>query len=136
MYSFFLSEVNSMYGLDGKVAIVTGSGRHGGLGKAMAQRLAEEGCKIVIADLGRTDGELFPTHGVGTTDEMEEVAEEIRSLGAKVATIPCDVRSEEQVKALARTLASAGRKAAYGQSLGTSTGTVQSGTRRTALYVV
>lgn len=100
MYSSFPSEVNSMYGLEGKVAIVTGAGRHGGLGKAMAERLAQEGCNVVIADLGRTEGELFPSHGVGTTDEMEEVAEEIRSLGAKVTIIACDVRSEEQVKAL------------------------------------
>lgn len=89
-----------MYGLQGKVAIVTGSGRHKGLGKAMAQRLGEEGCNVVIADLGQTEGDLFPDHGVGTTDEMEEVADEIRTAGAKVATIPCDVRSEEQVKAL------------------------------------
>ncbi len=89
-----------MYGLDGKVAIVTGAGRHGGLGKAMAMRLAEEGCSVVVADLGRTEGELFPTHGVGTTDEMEQVAEEIRSAGARVSTIPCDVRSEAQVEAL------------------------------------
>ncbi|MGI9658764.1 MAG: SDR family NAD(P)-dependent oxidoreductase [Gaiellaceae bacterium] len=89
-----------MYGLDGKVAVVTGSGRHNGLGKAMAKRLGEEGCSVVVADLGRTEGELFPDHGVGTTDEMEEVAEEIRATGATVATLPCDVRSEEQVKAM------------------------------------
>ena len=89
-----------MYGLDGKVAIVTGSGRHKGLGKAMALRLGQEGCRVVVADLGRTEGELFPDHGVGTTDEMEEVAEEIRSSGAEVATVPCDVRSEQQVKAM------------------------------------
>lgn len=89
-----------MYGLEEKVAIVTGSGRHKGLGKAMAMRLGEEGCRVVVADLGRTEGELFPDHGVGTTSEMEEVAEEIRVTGAAVATIACDVRSERQVEAL------------------------------------
>ena len=53
-----------MYGLEGKVAIVTGSGRHKGLGQAMAMRLGEEGCNVVVADLGRTEGDLFPDHGV------------------------------------------------------------------------
>lgn len=69
-----------MYGLQGKVAIVTGSGRHGGLGKAMAKRLGEEGCKVVVADLGHIEGDLFPTHGVATTAELEEVAAEERDV--------------------------------------------------------
>ncbi len=99
-----------MYGLEGKVAIVTGAGRHKGLGKAMARRLGEEGCSVVVADLGQTEGELFPEHGVGTTAEMEEVAEEIRATGAAVATVACDVRSEEQVKAtIAAAVAEFGR---------------------------
>ena len=89
-----------MYGLDGKIAIVTGAGRHGGLGKAMAKRLGDEGCSIVLADLGRTEGDLFPTHGVGTTAEMEEVAEEIRATGAEVLTVACDVRDEASVERL------------------------------------
>ena len=89
-----------MYGLDGKVAIVTGSGRQGGLGKAMAKRLAEEGCKVVIADLGHTEGDLFPTHGVATTAGMEEVAAELRAAGAEVLTVACDVRDEASVEAM------------------------------------
>lgn len=92
--------MSGIYGLDGKVAIITGAGRHGGLGKAMAKRLGEEGCRIVIADLGRTEGDLFPTHGVGTTAEMEEVAEEIRTTGAEVLAVACDLRSEASVEAL------------------------------------
>ena len=90
-----------MYGLDGKVAIVTGAGRRGGLGEGMARRLAEEGCRILLADLGRTEGELFPDHGVATTDEMEGVASEMRrATGAEVATVACDVRSEPAVEAM------------------------------------
>ena len=89
-----------MYGLHGKIAIVTGSGRHGGLGQAMALRLGQEGCKVVIADLGRTEGDLFPSHGVATTAELEQVAEEIRATGTEVMTVHCDVRDEASVEAM------------------------------------
>jgi len=89
-----------MYGLHGKIAIVTGAGRHGGLGQAMALRLGQEGCKVVIADLGRTEGDLFPTHGVATTAELEQVAEEIRATGTEVMTVHCDVRDEASVEAM------------------------------------
>ena len=92
-----------MYGLDGKVAIVTGAGRHEGLGKAMAMRLASEGCAVVVSDRGATEGELFPEHGVGVTAELEEVAEEIRATGATVLTAACDVRDEAQVETLIET---------------------------------
>jgi meso-butanediol dehydrogenase/(S,S)-butanediol dehydrogenase/diacetyl reductase len=88
------------YGLDGKVAIVTGSGRHAGLGAAMAARLGAEGCRVVVCDLGQVEGELFPEHGVGTTAEMEEVASGIRSAGAEAITYACDVRDERQVEGL------------------------------------
>ncbi len=98
-----------MYGLDGNVAIITGAGRHHGLGKAMARRLAQEGCSVVISDIGATEGDLFPEHGVGVTSEMAEVAEEIERAGATVLVVPCDVRDEQQVKALiGRTVESLG----------------------------
>ena len=35
--------------LEGQVAIVTGAAQ--GLGAALAERLAQEGCKLVVADL-------------------------------------------------------------------------------------
>ncbi|MFD2137957.1 hypothetical protein ACFSLT_26965 [Novosphingobium resinovorum] len=37
---------------DGKVAVVTGSGRAGGLGEGIARRLAAEGATVVISDIG------------------------------------------------------------------------------------
>ena len=41
--------MNTVFGLEGKVAIITGAGN--GLGKALATRLSDEGCKLVIADI-------------------------------------------------------------------------------------
>lgn len=94
-----------MYGIEGKVVVITGSGRRGGLGAGMATRFAQEGCRLVLCDLGRVEGDLFPAHGVGTSDELEAVAAEVRAIGAEVRTIACDVRDESQVENLmARTI--------------------------------
>ena len=41
-----------MYDLKGKTAIVTGSGRTKGIGEAIVMKLAEEGCNVVITDIG------------------------------------------------------------------------------------
>jgi meso-butanediol dehydrogenase/(S,S)-butanediol dehydrogenase/diacetyl reductase len=90
----------TVHGLDGKVAIVTGAGRRGGLGEAMATRLAREGCRVVVADLGRREGELFPEHGIATTAEMDEVVAAIRGTGGNAVAVTCDVRSEREVEAL------------------------------------
>ena len=96
---------------DGKVAIVTGAGRFKGLGEAMARRLASEGASIVLTDKGSLDGDRFPAHGIGTSEEMEKVAEAIRmETGASVRTQSCDVRLEDQVAAMvANTVEAFGR---------------------------
>ncbi len=89
-----------MYNLQGRVAIVTGSGRHKGIGEAIVLRLAAEGCRVVITDLGKPQGEEFSEQHIGTTTEMEQIAEAARKLGAQAITVACDVRSETQVENL------------------------------------
>lgn len=84
---------------EGKTVVVTGSGREKGLGQAILQRFADEGANCVVSDLGRP-AEHMGASDIGTTDEMEAVAEELRLRGAKVATIPCDVRSSEACEQL------------------------------------
>jgi NAD(P)-dependent dehydrogenase (short-subunit alcohol dehydrogenase family) len=86
--------------LAGKVAIITGSGRKAGIGEAIAQKLADEGCDIVLSDIGVTKGENFSAEHVGTSDEMEEIAQSIKEKGVKVLCVACDVRSESEVKQL------------------------------------
>jgi NAD(P)-dependent dehydrogenase (short-subunit alcohol dehydrogenase family) len=86
--------------LAGKVAVVTGSGRAGGLGEAMAKRLAAEGAKLVIHDIGQTKGEIAPAHGVGVLDQMAQIAAEIRGAGGEATIFAADMLVEDEVAAL------------------------------------
>jgi NAD(P)-dependent dehydrogenase (short-subunit alcohol dehydrogenase family) len=86
--------------LQGKVAIVTGSGRRDGLGEAIAKRLATEGTKLVIHDIGQTKGDVAPAHGVGTSDEMEEVRAGIAAAGGTATCFAADMLVESEVEAL------------------------------------
>jgi NAD(P)-dependent dehydrogenase (short-subunit alcohol dehydrogenase family) len=72
--------------LDGKVAIVTGAGGTGGIGRACALRFAGEGARIVIADVA--DG--------------TKAKEEIISKGGEAIAVHTDVADEESTKAMAR----------------------------------
>lgn len=85
--------------LKDKVAVITGAGRKNGLGEAIARRFAEEGAAVVITDIGKPSGEHLPASNIGTSEEMEEVAESIRKdNGGTILTMTCDVRLEEDIK--------------------------------------
>ncbi len=72
---------------DGKSVVVTGSGKHKGLGQAILQAFADQGAACVVSDR--------------TIDaEAQGVADELRARGAKVETIACDVSQPEQCRAL------------------------------------
>lgn len=86
--------------LAGKVAIVTGAGRRQGLGEAIARKLAADGARLVIHDLGHTAGAMAPAHGVGAAEELESVAAEIRADGGEATTFAADMREEAEVAAL------------------------------------
>ncbi|MGX6648771.1 SDR family NAD(P)-dependent oxidoreductase [Maricaulaceae bacterium MS644] len=85
----------------GKAAVITGSGRKGGLGEAIAKTLAGEGAAVVISDIGAAADPSTPDEHIGATDEMERIAEEIRSAGGRASTKVCDVRDLSQMRALA-----------------------------------
>jgi meso-butanediol dehydrogenase/(S,S)-butanediol dehydrogenase/diacetyl reductase len=87
--------------LSGKVAVITGSGRRGGLGEAIALRLAREGAAIVLSDIGRSRDAATPDSMIGAQPEMEAIAQDIAALGVKVSSKACDVRSWDEVDALA-----------------------------------
>jgi NAD(P)-dependent dehydrogenase (short-subunit alcohol dehydrogenase family) len=96
--------------LEGKVAIVTGSGRAKGLGEAMVKRLAAEGCRVVVSDIGAPRGAEIPADAIGTSSGIDQVVAEIRAAGGEAIGVACDVLEESSVQALvARTVAHYGR---------------------------
>lgn len=70
--------------LEGKVAIVTGSGS--GLGKASAVALAAEGASVVVSDVDETGGEA--------------TVSQIRAAGGNASFVRADVADEAQCAAL------------------------------------
>jgi len=86
----------------GKTAVITGSGRRGGLGEAIAKRLAQDGANIVISDIGQSRDKATGAEHIGSTDEMESIAEELRAMGVQASTCVCDVRSLGDVRSLAK----------------------------------
>jgi len=97
-------------GLEGKVAIVTGTGRYRGIGRAIALRLAHDGADVVAAALPR-DPSTFPEHerAMGWRSAAS-VAEEIRAMGRRAIAVDCDVTVKDEVEAMvARAKAELGR---------------------------
>lgn len=87
--------------LKGQVAIITGASR--GIGKAIALRLAKEGCNIVVA--AKTD-EPHPT----LPGTIHDTAREVEALGVQALPIKVNVREEAEVDAMVkRTLETFGR---------------------------
>jgi NAD(P)-dependent dehydrogenase (short-subunit alcohol dehydrogenase family) len=86
-------------GLRDKVAVVTGSGRIGGIGQAIAAGLAAEGAKIVLSDIGRPF-EDFPDYEVAKRSDVDRFADELRAKGTEVEVIFADVAKEADVVAL------------------------------------
>jgi meso-butanediol dehydrogenase/(S,S)-butanediol dehydrogenase/diacetyl reductase len=97
--------------LKGKVALVTGAGRRKGLGEAIALRLAREGCKVVITDIGHAKGKEMPASAIGSQSEIEQVAADIHVAavatgnGGACSATALDVLEESQVKAAIETTA-------------------------------
>jgi len=87
--------------LHGKTAVVTGAGRRGGLGAAIAARLAAEGAAVVLSDIAAPIDPATATTDPAYRSELENLAAELRRDGAKVSTCICDVRDWGQVQALA-----------------------------------
>jgi NAD(P)-dependent dehydrogenase (short-subunit alcohol dehydrogenase family) len=80
-----------MYNLKDKVAIVTGAGRKGSIGAAIALRLAREGAHVVVADLCTPPSDDLPNPGGGGWEALQAVAQEIETLGVRGLPLRVDV---------------------------------------------
>ncbi len=72
------------YGLDGKVALVTGAG--GGIGRAAAEAFARSGASVMVSDVNEAGG--------------AETVALIEAAGGKAAFVRCDVSNADEVKAM------------------------------------
>jgi NAD(P)-dependent dehydrogenase (short-subunit alcohol dehydrogenase family) len=78
--------VRELFDLSGKVAIVTGGGS--GIGRQMAQGLAESGASLVLC--------------ARKAERCEQAAGELEQLGVRALGLGCDVRDQAQVEAVVR----------------------------------
>jgi NAD(P)-dependent dehydrogenase (short-subunit alcohol dehydrogenase family) len=85
---------SELFDLAGKVAIVTGGGS--GIGRQLAEGLAEAGADVVVC--------------ARKVERCEQAAEELRALGVRALGLRCDVRVPDEVQAVVdRTRAELGR---------------------------
>jgi meso-butanediol dehydrogenase/(S,S)-butanediol dehydrogenase/diacetyl reductase len=92
--SFGVKENYSMYNLDGKVALVTGTGGQHGLGRAIALRLAQEGADLVLNDVIAKRPDSSEWAG------LPDLRREIEALGRRVLSVVADVSNAQQVEAM------------------------------------
>lgn len=74
---------DDLFDLTGKVAVVTGSGAHGGLGHAMALGLARYGADVLPNDIDEEGAKI--------------TSREIEALGRKSAPVRCDTSNPDHV---------------------------------------
>src|SRR6201981_682790 len=76
--------IKKLFDLSGRVAIVTGGSI--GLGRQMAEGLAEMGANLVLCARKK--------------ERCLQAAEELKRLGVKTRAFACDVKSQDQIQAV------------------------------------
>lgn len=85
-----------------QLALITGAGRAGGIGRATALRLARDGFDVAVIDLGKRF-EDFPEYETAPADELDETTRLIEAEGVRAMAIRADVSDAAMVgEAVAR----------------------------------
>jgi NAD(P)-dependent dehydrogenase (short-subunit alcohol dehydrogenase family) len=79
-----------------RVAVVTGAGRRGSIGRAVVERLVADGWGVFASDIGRSLA-THPEYDVAPAEDLDDV---VAGGAGRVASQACDVSSEEEVVAL------------------------------------
>ncbi len=83
--------------LKGKTAIITGAGKKTGIGYGIAEKLAENGCQIIIADLGKASSPEAVLK-TATQEEMNEIAEQMaKEYKVKTMAVAVDVTDNDSI---------------------------------------
>ena len=76
------------YGLQGKIALVTGTASQVGMGKAICLTLAKEGCDIVSADID--------------LEGAKQTAAAVKTVGRKAIALKADVAKSSEVEEMTK----------------------------------
>ena len=92
--------------LKGKTALITGAGKKSGIGFAIAENLAANGCHLILADLG-SEGCNGGVVAAGSTAEMEANAADLRSrFDIPAMSVSVDVSAGASIEKMVTTIAS------------------------------
>jgi len=83
-----------------RVALVTGAGGRGGIGRAIANALARDGFDLALTDVRREPDTLPPDEVASGWRGIESVAEETRGRGVAAETFWCDLHDAGAIDAL------------------------------------
>lgn len=88
--------------LEGKTALITGSGKRTGIGYAIAEKLARCKANVIIADLGRWADKKSQIK-MGSREEMESIAGEFnQKYGVRAMAVDLDVTSNDSIAQMMR----------------------------------
>lgn len=116
-----LQRGEDMHPLEGKVALITGASAPHGIGRAIAQRLAQDGATVVVTDINgvmEVDRKSKQRY-----DLLEDTVDEIVGAGGAALSLVLDVTNANDVKAtIGQTVSKFGRLDIVVNNAGSSVG--------------